>query len=41
MTPADSMEFLARAGFPLTRFRRAGTEDEAVAAARGIGFPSR
>ncbi|MBS1244005.1 MAG: acetyltransferase, partial [Deltaproteobacteria bacterium] len=23
----------------LTRFRRAGTEDEAVAAARGIGFP--
>ncbi len=39
MTPADSMEFLARAGFPLTRFRRAGTEDEAVAAARGIGFP--
>ena len=39
MSPADSMEFLARAGFPLTRFRRAGTEDEAVAAARGIGFP--
>jgi acyl-CoA synthetase (NDP forming) len=39
MTPADSMEFLARAGFPLTRFRRAGTEDETVAAARGIGFP--
>ena len=24
MSPADSMEFLARAGFPLTRFRRAG-----------------
>jgi acyl-CoA synthetase (NDP forming) len=39
MSPADSMEFLARAGFPLTRFRRAGTEDEAIAAARGIGFP--
>jgi acyl-CoA synthetase (NDP forming) len=39
MTPSDSMEFLARAGFPLTRFRRAGTGDEAVAAARGIGFP--
>jgi acyl-CoA synthetase (NDP forming) len=39
MTPADSMELLSRAGFPLTRFRRAGTEDEAVAAARGIGFP--
>jgi len=39
MTPADSMELLARAGFPLTRFRRAGTGEEAVAAARGIGFP--
>jgi acyl-CoA synthetase (NDP forming) len=39
MTPADSMAFLGRAGFPLTRFGRAGTEDEAVAAARGIGFP--
>ncbi len=39
MSPADSMEFLARAGFPVARFRRAGTEDEAVAAAREIGFP--
>jgi len=39
MSPADSMEFLARAGFPLTRFRRASTGEEAVAAARGIGFP--
>ena len=39
MSPADAMEFLARAGFPLTRFRSAGTEDEAAAAARGIGFP--
>jgi acyl-CoA synthetase (NDP forming) len=39
MSPADAMEFLARAGFPLTRFRSAGTEDEAAAAAQGIGFP--
>ena len=39
ISPADSMQFLARAGFPLTRFRRAGSEEEAVAAARGIGFP--
>jgi acyl-CoA synthetase (NDP forming) len=39
MSPADSMELLAGAGFPVTPFARAGTEDEAVAAARGIGFP--
>ncbi|GAB4242368.1 MAG: acetate--CoA ligase [Deltaproteobacteria bacterium] len=39
MSPADSMAFLARAGFPLTRFRAAAGEEEAVAAARGIGFP--
>jgi len=39
MPPADSMAFLARAGFPLTRFRGVAGEDEAVAAARGIGFP--
>ncbi|MGZ8449677.1 MAG: acetate--CoA ligase family protein, partial [Candidatus Deferrimicrobiaceae bacterium] len=39
MSPADSMEFLARAGFPLTLFRRAGTEDEASDTAHGIGFP--
>lgn len=39
MSPADSMEFLASAGFPMTPFRRASNEEEAVAAARGIGFP--
>src|SRR3972149_5898632 len=39
ISPADSMQLLARAGFPLTRFRRAGSEEEAAAAARGIGFP--
>jgi len=39
MTPADSMELLASAGFPVTPFRRAGSEEEAVAAARAIGFP--
>jgi acetate---CoA ligase (ADP-forming) len=37
--PSDSMSFLSRAGFPLTRFRPAGSEEEAVAAAKGIGFP--
>ena len=39
ISPADSMQLLALAGFPLTRFRRAGSEEEAAAAARGIGFP--
>ena len=39
VSPADSMQLLARAGFPLTRFRKAGSEEEAAAAARGIGFP--
>jgi len=39
VTPSDSMSFLSRAGFPLTRFRPAGSEEEAVAAAKGIGFP--
>jgi acetyltransferase len=39
LSPADSMERLARAGFPVTRFARAGSEEEAVEAARGIGFP--
>lgn len=38
-TPSDSMQLLARAGFPLTRFRSAASEEEAVAAAKGIGFP--
>jgi len=39
MTPADSMDLLSSAGFPVTPFRRAGSEEEAVAAARAIGFP--
>ena len=39
LSPADSMELLARAGFPVTPFSRAGSEEEAAAAARGIGFP--
>ncbi|MBI5905365.1 MAG: acetate--CoA ligase family protein [Deltaproteobacteria bacterium] len=39
LSPADSMELLSRAGFPVTRFARAAGEDEAVAAARKIGFP--
>lgn len=38
-TPSDSMSFLSRAGFPLSRFRPVGSEEEAVAAAKGIGFP--
>ncbi len=37
--PFDSMELLARAGFPVIRFLRAGSEEAAVAAAREIGFP--
>ncbi|MBI5420152.1 MAG: acetate--CoA ligase family protein [Deltaproteobacteria bacterium] len=39
MTPADSMRFLAEHGLPVTPFRRAGSEEEAVAAARKIGYP--
>jgi acetyltransferase len=39
MSPADSMAMLADAGFPVTPFRRAGNEEEAVAAARSVGFP--
>jgi acyl-CoA synthetase (NDP forming) len=39
LSPADSMELLARASFPVTRFAGAGTEDDAAAAARAIGFP--
>ncbi len=39
LSPADSMDLLARAGFPVPRFARAGSEEEAVEAARGIGFP--
>jgi acyl-CoA synthetase (NDP forming) len=33
------MELLARNGFPVVSFRRAGTVEEAAAAARAIGFP--
>jgi len=39
MTPAESMDMLSAAGFPVTPFRRAGSEEEAVAAARAIGYP--
>jgi acyl-CoA synthetase (NDP forming) len=39
MTPAESMAFLAGDGFPVTPARPAGSEQEAVAAARGLGFP--
>lgn len=39
MPPADSMAFLARAGFPLVRFRGCGDENAAADAAREIGYP--
>jgi len=39
LSPAESMDFLARGGFPVTAFRQAGTAEEAVRAAREIGFP--
>lgn len=39
MTPVESMAFLAGNGFPVTPARHAGSEQEAVAAARGLGFP--
>jgi acyl-CoA synthetase (NDP forming) len=39
MTPAESMAFLAGNGFPVTPARPAGSEQEAVAAARSLGFP--
>jgi acyl-CoA synthetase (NDP forming) len=39
MTPAESMAFLAGHGFPVTPAHPAGSEQEAVAVARGIGFP--
>jgi acyl-CoA synthetase (NDP forming) len=38
-SPADSFEFLAREGIPVVASRRAGTGDEAVAAASVIGYP--
>ncbi len=39
LTPSESMAFLAGNGFPVTAFHAAGTEKEAVGAARRIGFP--
>lgn len=39
LAPAESMKFVAEAGIPVTPFAVAETEDEAVAAARHIGFP--
>jgi len=39
LSPADSMELLARAGFPVTPFARAAGEAEAAEAANRIGFP--
>jgi acyl-CoA synthetase (NDP forming) len=39
LSPAESMDFLARGGFPVVAFRQAGTAEEAVRAAREIGFP--
>jgi acetyltransferase len=39
LSPAESMDLLARHGLPVVAFRPAGTADEAVAAARAIGFP--
>jgi len=40
LSPAESIEFLSRAGIPVTAFASAGTEEEAVEAARRIGFPA-
>jgi acetyltransferase len=39
LPPADSMNLLARDGFPMVAFRLAGTAEEAIRAARAIGFP--
>jgi acyl-CoA synthetase (NDP forming) len=39
LTPADSMAYLKQAALPVTPFAAAANEDEAVAAARDIGFP--
>ena len=38
-TPATSMQLLSEAGFPVVPFKRAETEEDAVAAARKIGYP--
>jgi acetate---CoA ligase (ADP-forming) len=39
LTPAASMAFLKQAALPVTPFAAAANEDEAVEAARDIGFP--
>ncbi len=39
LLPAESMELLARNGFPVVASRQSGTVEEAVTAAREIGFP--
>jgi len=39
LSPVESMELLVRNGFPMVSFRHAGTVEEAVSAAREIGFP--
>lgn len=39
LTPAASMAFLKSAGLPVTPFAAAANEEEAVVAARDIGFP--
>ncbi len=39
LSPAASMELLARNGFPMVSFRHAETLEEAVSAGREIGFP--
>lgn len=39
MTPAESIAFLSGNGFPVTLAHPAGSEQEAVAVARRIGFP--
>ncbi len=39
LTPADSMQFLAREGIAVVKSKHANTEDEAVTAAREIGYP--
>jgi acyl-CoA synthetase (NDP forming) len=39
LSPVESMELLARNGFPVVALRPARTTEEAVAAARVLGFP--
>jgi len=36
---ADAMSLLAREGLPVVAFRQAGTAEEAIRAARAVGFP--